>query len=145
MNYDMWVLDYDMVPVKPELFVDFFKIGLTIDFYVGKRFGVLFAKSLGSGVWTERFVGEIAGMGGEGSFGILLGRLLEMKGVKFERLDEGFVVEVDESGSLLKNDRYVVFWSSKMGLDLVRSRLESLGLWIIDGESNCKGVFCHMS
>ncbi|KAI3700489.1 hypothetical protein L2E82_45119 [Cichorium intybus] len=145
MNYDMWVLDNDVVPVKPELFVDFLKLGLTVDFYVGKRFGILFAKSSGSGVWTERFVGEIAGMGGEGSFGILVGKVLEMKGVKFERVDEGFIVEVDESGSLLKNDTNVVFWSSKMGLDLVRNRLEGLGLWIIDGELNCKGVICHTS
>ncbi|KAI3504048.1 hypothetical protein L1887_32592 [Cichorium endivia] len=124
MNYDIWVLDNDMLP----------------------RFEILFAKSLRSGVWTERFVGEVAGMGGEGSSGILVGRVLEMKGVKFERVnDEGFGVEVDESGSLLKNDMNVVFWSSKMGLDLVRNRLESLGLWIIDGELNCKGVICHTS
>ncbi|CAI9277631.1 unnamed protein product [Lactuca saligna] len=144
MNYDTWVLDHDMIPVKPELFFDFLKLGMTVDFYVGERFGILFARSSGSGIWTDRFVDEIAGMGGEGSFGILVGKLLEAKGVKLERVnDEG--VEVKDSGSLMKNETKVVFWNSDLGLDLVRNRLESFGLWIIDGECNCKAVICHSS
>ncbi|KAL4567536.1 hypothetical protein LXL04_023123 [Taraxacum kok-saghyz] len=139
MSYDVWVLDHGMIPVKPE----FFKIGLTVDFYVGKRFGVLFVKSSGLGIWTDGFVDEVAGMGGEGRFGILAGKLLEGMGVKVQRVDEGF--EVKDGGSMMNNETKIVFWNSDTDLNIVSDRLDKLGLWIIDGELNCKAVICHSS
>ncbi|XP_076899140.1 uncharacterized protein LOC143552919 [Bidens hawaiensis] len=150
MKYDTWVLDHNMVPVKADFFVDSVKLSSTVDFYVGKRLGLLFARSSGSGIWNDRFVNEIAKSADGGGFGFMAGNLLERKGVSFQRLDKGlgFSVEIDagnDTGLLLKNDTKAVFWSSDTGSGLVQNKLESLGLWIIDGESNCKAVICHPS
>ncbi|KAJ0775587.1 putative nucleotide-diphospho-sugar transferase [Helianthus annuus] len=156
MKYDTWVLDHDMVPVNADFFLDSVKRNPTVDFYVGSRLGLLFARSLGSGIWNNRFVNEIAQTADPtmskdgGGFGFIAGKLLERKGVKLERFDEGlgFSVEInagDDNGIVLKNDTKVVFWSSDAGSGLVQNRLESLGLWIIDSESHCKAVICHPS
>ncbi|KAL9992629.1 putative RNA-directed DNA polymerase [Helianthus debilis subsp. tardiflorus] len=156
MKYDTWVLDHDMVPVKADFFLDSVKRNPTVDFYVGNRLGLLFARSTGSGIWNNRFVNEIAQTADPtmskdgGGFGFIAGKLLERKGVKLERFDEGlgFSVEInagDDNGIVLKNDTKVVFWSSDAGSGLVQNRLESLGLWIIDSESHCKAVICHPS
>ncbi|XP_076942792.1 uncharacterized protein LOC143612777 isoform X2 [Bidens hawaiensis] len=150
MKYDTWVLDHNMVPVKADFFVDSVKFDSTVDFYVGKRLGLLFARSLGSGIWNDRFVNEIAQSADGGGFGFMAGKLLERKGVKLQRFDEGleFSVKIDagnDNGVLLKNDTKVVFWSSDTDSGLIQNKLESLGLWIMDGESNCKAVICHLS
>ncbi|KAL8263827.1 hypothetical protein R6Q59_021957 [Mikania micrantha] len=156
MKYDTWVLDHDMVPVKADFFLNMVKLDSTVDFHVGKRLGLLFARSSGSGTWNDDFVNRIALMSkpttslDRGGFGFLAAKLLEMKGVKLQRLDEGlgFSVEIDtdnNSGLLLKNDTKFVFWSADMGSGLVQNRLVSLGLWIIDAESHCTAVICHPS
>ncbi|KAK1430453.1 hypothetical protein QVD17_13182 [Tagetes erecta] len=156
MKYDTWTLDHGMVPVKADFFLDTVKLDSTVDFYAGKRLGLLLAKSSGSRIWNDRFVKDITLMTEPtvnkdgGGFGFMAGKLLETKSVKFQRFDEGlgFSVEVDTSNDnkiLLKNDTNVVFWSSDMGSGLVQNRLESLGLWIIDAESNCKAVICNPS
>ncbi|XP_076924006.1 uncharacterized protein LOC143586325 isoform X3 [Bidens hawaiensis] len=150
MKYDTWLLDHNMVPVKADFFVDSVKLDSTVDFYVGKRLGLLFARSSGSGTWNDLFVNEIAQSVGGGGFGFMAGKLLERKGVRLQRFDEGlgFSVKIDagnDNGALLKNDTKVVYWSSDTGSGLVQNKLESLGLWIMDGESNCKAVICHPS
>ncbi|KAK9059072.1 hypothetical protein SSX86_021691 [Deinandra increscens subsp. villosa] len=156
MKYDTWVLDHDMVPVKADLFRELVKLDSTIDFYVGKRLGLLFARSSGSATWNDRFVNEIALMAEPtvskdgGAFGFVAGKVLESKGARLQRLDGdlGFSVKTDtgnDNGILLKNETQVVFWSSDTGSGLVQNRLESLGLWIIDSESHCKAVICHPS
>ncbi|XP_076959951.1 uncharacterized protein LOC143636179 [Bidens hawaiensis] len=63
MKYDTWVMDHNMVPVKAEFFVDLVKLDSTVDFYVGKRLGLLFSRSSGSRIWNDRFVNEIAQKG----------------------------------------------------------------------------------
>ncbi|KAK9068138.1 hypothetical protein SSX86_012249 [Deinandra increscens subsp. villosa] len=156
MKYDIWVLDHDMVPVKADFFLDSVKLDPTVDFYIWERLGLLFARSSGSGIWNDRFVNEMTRMVGlktstdSGGFGFLAGKMLEAKRGKLQRVDDArFSVKIDESnynGIQLKNDTKVVFWSSdNMGSGLVQSRLESLGLWIIDTESNCMAVICHPS
>ncbi|MFS7924622.1 putative nucleotide-diphospho-sugar transferase [Helianthus anomalus] len=156
MKYDTWVLDHDMVPVNADFFLDSVKRNPTVHFYFWSRLGLLFARSTGSGIWNNRFVNEIAQTADPtmskdgGGFGFIAGKLLERKGVKLERFDDGlgFSVEInagDDNGIVLKNDTKVVFWSSDAGSGLVQNRLESLGLWIIDSESHCKAVICHPS
>lgn len=153
MKYDTWVLDLDMLPVKADFFLESVKFDSTVDFYVGKSLGLLFAKSSGSRVWTDSFVKEMAQIAGpkvrKNGFGFLAEELFETKGVKLQRVYEAqFSVEIDagnDNGILLKNDTKFAFWSSATGVSLVQSRLESLGLWIIDTESHCKAVICHSS
>lgn len=148
MKCDTWVLDHNALPVKTDLFLDSFVVDSSVDFYIGKRLGVLFAKGSSSRVWTDRFVNEIARMADTGTskgFVFLAAKVLETKGVQLQRVDEGgFSVEID-NGESLKNEKMVAFWSCDSGLDLIRKRLESLGLWIIDDESNCRSVICHPS
>ncbi|KAJ9537426.1 hypothetical protein OSB04_030159 [Centaurea solstitialis] len=152
MNCDTWVLDHNALPVKTDLFLDSFVVDSNVDFYIGKRLGLFFAKGSSSGVWTDRFVNEIARMADtktskDGSgFVFLVEKMLEMKGVKFQRVDEGgFGVEINDNGKSLKNETRVAFWSTDLGSGLIRERLVSLGLWIIDDESNCRAVICHPS
>lgn len=153
MNCDTWVLDHNALPVKTDLFHDSFVVDSSVDFYIGKRLGLFFARGSSSGVWTDLFVNEIARMAvtskDESSFAFLAAKILETKGVKLGRVDEGgFSVEIDagnDNRKLLKNETRVAFWSSDLGSDLIRERLVSLGLWIIDEESNCKSVICHPS
>ncbi|KAI3756690.1 hypothetical protein L1987_56512 [Smallanthus sonchifolius] len=156
MKYDTWVLDHEMVPVKADFFLDSVKLDPTVDFYVAKRLGLLFARSSGSGIWNDRFVNEISLMAEPtvskdgGGFGFMVGKLLETKGVKLQRFDENLGLSVksdagNDNGILLKNNTKVVFWSSDTGLSLVQNRLQSLGLWIIDAESHCTAVICHPS
>ncbi|GJS44565.1 hypothetical protein Tco_0594686 [Tanacetum coccineum] len=102
-----------MIQVKAEFFLNSVKLDSAVDFYVGERLGLLFARR----------------------------KLLEKKGVKLQRVNEArFGVEIDTSddnGTSVKNDTKFVFWSSNMGSGLVQSRLKRLGLWIIDAESLC--------
>ncbi|PWA61612.1 hypothetical protein CTI12_AA371540 [Artemisia annua] len=138
MKYDTWILDHDMIPFKAELFLNSVKLDSAVDFYVGERLGLLFARSSGSGIWTNHFVNEIVRMpesnlsNDEDRFGFWAGKLLEKKGVKLQRVNEArFGVEIDtsdDSGTSVKNDTKLAFWSSNMGSDLVQSRLERLGL-----------------
>ncbi|GJW17303.1 hypothetical protein Tco_0024739 [Tanacetum coccineum] len=62
MKYDTWVLDQDMIPVEAEFFLNSAKLDSVVDFYVGERLGLLFARSSGSGIWTNHFVNEFAQM-----------------------------------------------------------------------------------
>nr|XP_043628829.1 uncharacterized protein LOC122600215 isoform X2 [Erigeron canadensis] len=155
MKYDMWVWDRNILPVKADLFLGSVKLDSAADFYVGNRIGLLFARSSGTGIWTESFVNEIArlaesNMGEyETSIGVLAGKLLERKGGTLKRFDEAeFSVDINVGNDFktsLKNDTSFALWSSDTGLDLVRNRLGSLGLWIIDAESHCTAVICHPS
>nr|XP_043627561.1 uncharacterized protein LOC122599169 [Erigeron canadensis] len=155
MKYDTWMLDHNMLPVKADLFLGSIKLDSTADFYAGKRFGLLVARSSGSGFWTDRFVNEIARVAEsnkgkyETSFGVLAGKLLEIKGGKLKWYNEAeFSAKIDvgnDLGTSLKNDTSVALWLSDIGHDLVRNRLTSLGLWIIDSESHCTAVICHLS
>ncbi|GKC38044.1 hypothetical protein Tco_1050428, partial [Tanacetum coccineum] len=80
MKYDTWVLDHGMIPVKAEFFLNWVKLESAVDFYIGERLGLLFAKSSGSGIWTNHFVNEIADMpesnlsNDEDGFGFLAGK-----------------------------------------------------------------------
>lgn len=153
MKYDTWVLDHNMLPVKADLILDSVKVDSTVDFFVGKKIGLLFARSSGSGVWTDHFVQDIVRMVNpktskdESGFVFLASNLLKTKGVKLQMVDNTeFMVEIgDENETSLNNDTKVVSWSSGMGSDLVQNRLERLSLWIIDTEANCKAVICHPS
>ncbi|GKA08268.1 ubiquitin carboxyl-terminal hydrolase, partial [Tanacetum coccineum] len=130
-----------------------FRKEIVVKAYVTKK--ALEMESSGSGIWNNHFVNEIARMpesnlsNEEDGFGFWAGKLLEKKGVKLQRVNEArFGVEIDTSDdnrNSLKNDTKLAFWSSNMGSELVKSRLERLGLWIIDAESICMAVICHPS
>ncbi|KAJ9567293.1 hypothetical protein OSB04_003259 [Centaurea solstitialis] len=145
MNSDTWVLDHNALPVKTDLFLDSFVVDSNIDIYIGRRLGLFFVKGSSSGVWTDRFVNKIARMVNteaskdKSGFVSLVEKTLEMKGVRFERVDEnGFGVEINDNGKSLKNETRVAFWSSDLRSGLIQERLVSLGLWITDDESNCR-------
>ncbi|XP_071686034.1 uncharacterized protein [Rutidosis leptorrhynchoides] len=155
MNYDTLVFDYNVLPVNADLFLNSVKRDSSVDFYVEKQLGFLFARSSGSKIWTDHFVNEMALMvdhktnKDESSFVSFAVKLLETKGVKLHRIDEGgFGIKIDEGNdnvTSLKNNTRFTFWSSDTRSDLVQTRLESLGSWIIDAESHCRAVICHPS
>ncbi|GKB34171.1 hypothetical protein Tco_0879113, partial [Tanacetum coccineum] len=80
-----------MIPVKAEFFLNSVKLDFAVDFYVGERLGLLFARS--SGIWTNHFVNEVARMpesslsNDEDGFGFWSGKILEKKGVKLQRVN----------------------------------------------------------
>ncbi|GFZ20606.1 hypothetical protein Acr_28g0013110 [Actinidia rufa] len=155
LGYNIGVMDGNTLPVSGDLFLE--SIDPSYDFYFGNTFKVLLVKSSSSAkkIWVEDFIYKVAVMvessksNGGGNFVYIVAKLLEQMGVKNKGIDEmSFDLSIDASNrnqTSLADGKKMVFWSYEMGTDLIRKRLEELGMWVVDGDSSCTAVVCHQS
>ncbi|PSR86755.1 Ubiquitin carboxyl-terminal hydrolase [Actinidia chinensis var. chinensis] len=155
LGYNIGVMDGNTLPVSGDLFLDL--IDPHYDFYFGNTFKVLLVKSSSSAkkIWVEDFIYKVAVMvessksKDDGNFVYIVAKLLEQMGVKNKGIDEmSFDLSIDASNrnqTSLADGKKMVFWSYEMGTDLIRKRLEELGMWVVDGDSSCMAVVCHQS
>lgn len=129
------------------------------DFFAGKSSDLFFIRSSTSAqkIWVDKFISDVAitvnSLVSEKettSFVHVVANLLVQKGVTIKRVDEtSFGVDIASGGNVnqfsLGTGKKIVFWSRKIGSDLVRKRLEELGLWMVDDDLSCKAVVCHQS
>lgn len=84
------------------------------------------------------------------SFMHTIAKLLESKGVMVGGSDEMSYTTIkadteNVNESSLGDKTKIVSWPSDMSLDLIRKRLEDLGIWMSDNSLSCKAVVCHRS
>ncbi|GFZ18091.1 hypothetical protein Acr_26g0013600 [Actinidia rufa] len=155
LGYNIWVMDGNTLPVSGDLFLD--SIDPSYDFYFENTFKVLLVKSSSSAkkIWVEDLINKVALMGesskgnDDRNFVYIVTKLLEQMGVKNKCIDKmSFDLNIDASNrnqTSLADGKKMVFWSYEMGTDVIRKRLEELGMWIVDGDSSCSAVVCHQS
>ena len=155
LGYNSLVIEGNMLLVKGYPHLDF---DHTYDVYTGKSSGLLFIRSSSSArkIWVDKFISDVAvifksllSKQKSTSFEGIIGKLLEGKSMKLTRVDETSIcvdISTDKVNQLsLGVEKKFVYWPIEMGLDLIRKRLEELGLWMLDDDFACKAVVCHQS
>lgn len=151
LGYNSFVMEGNMFLVKGYPYLDF---DHTYDFYTGKNSGFFFTRSSTSArkIWVDKFISEIAvrlKSLSSTSFAGIIRKLLEEKSMKIKIVDETSsgvdISTINFNQFSLGVDRNVVYWPAKMDLDLIRMRLEELGVWMLDDDFSCKAVVCHQS
>lgn len=160
LGYNTWVVDGNMLPVSSNMFLDV--ADPSYDFYAGNTFKVLLVRSSSSAkkIWVADFIRKVVTMAdsskGKGlvsmdgrNFAFVAAKVLEQRGVNFMGIEEmNFGVDLNATylnQTSLGDGKKMVYWSFEMEMDLVRKRLEEIGMWIIDGDSSCRAVVCHQS
>ncbi|KAB2625738.1 hypothetical protein D8674_017398 [Pyrus ussuriensis x Pyrus communis] len=152
-RYNAWVVDGNILPVSSDLFVE---SDPSYDFYIGKSSELFFAsRSFAQKVDGDDFISKFATMASSLlvkrqsiSFGFIMTKLLEQKGVKVKSLNEtsfGLKIDYSNVNQSLGDGKQMVFWSSDTASDLVQKRLQELGIWIVNDDLSCKAVVCHQS
>ncbi|KAF7119662.1 hypothetical protein RHSIM_Rhsim13G0204200 [Rhododendron simsii] len=160
LGYNTWVVDGNMLPVSSNMFLDV--ADPSYDFYAGNTFKVLLVRSSSSAkkIWVVDFIRKVVTMAesskGKGlvsmdgrNFASVAAKVLEQRGVNFKGIEEmNFGVDLNATylnQTSLGDGKKMIYWSFEMEMDLVRKRLEEIGMWIIDGDSSCRAVVCHQS
>ncbi|KAH9605192.1 hypothetical protein KSS87_006617 [Heliosperma pusillum] len=152
--FDAWVISGNMLPLtnNPLLVAG----DRTTDFYVGKgsrHFAVRISSS-SRNIWGDVFVERLADMTESlvsrygGSFGDIIEKFFENIGLRLKVVDDTGVslkLETADVNQSVSTDTTMITWSPSTDADIVRDRLQQLGMWIIDGDSSCKAVVCHQS
>ncbi|KAL9248314.1 hypothetical protein vseg_021651 [Gypsophila vaccaria] len=152
--FDTWVISSNTLPLSndPLLFS-----GVSDgEFYVGKgsRYFVARRSSSSQNIWGETFVqklgNEVESLVGrdDGDFVAVIEKFFGNVGLRLAVVDEtgfGLKLETADFNQSITSNVKMVSWSPATDTDLVRERLERLGMWIIDTDSSCKAVVCHQS
>ncbi|KAH0993684.1 hypothetical protein GBA52_005167 [Prunus armeniaca] len=153
-RYNIWVVDGNMLPVNSDLFIESHP---SYDFYIGKSSELFFARrsssarSIGGNDFISKFammVNSLLAKRHSLSFGYIMAKFLEQKGVRVKNLDETSLGRRIGNGNInqsLGDGKQMVFWSSDMASDLLQKRLQELGIWIVNDDFSCKAVVCHKS
>ncbi|KAJ8765262.1 hypothetical protein K2173_011959 [Erythroxylum novogranatense] len=152
-GYDSWTLDSNMILVKNNPFHKL--VHYRNDFSVGKSLDLFFARGSSSAkkVWNG-FLKKLALTNDQvllqmksRSFVYIVDKLLNENGVEIRRIDDttfGMKIEPKSvNKSSLEDGKKIIYWSSEIGSDLIRKRLEELGMWDLDADSSCAAVVCH--
>lgn len=153
-RHNSWVVDGNMLPVNSDLFIE---SDPSYDFYVGKSSELFFARrsssarNIGGNDFISKFammVNSLLAKRHSLSFGYIMAKFLEQKGVRVKNLDEtslGLRIGNSNVNQSLGDGKQMVFWSSDMASDLLQKRLQELGIWIVNDDFSCKAVVCHKS
>ncbi|XP_074321216.1 uncharacterized protein LOC141657775 [Silene latifolia] len=152
--FDTWVISGNMLPLTNNPLLD---IGdRTSDFYVGKgsrHFAVRISSS-SRNIWGDVFVQRLADMTESlvgrdgGSFGDVVEKFFDNIGIRLNIVDDTGVslkLETTDMNQSVSTNTKMITWSPSTDADIVRGRLQQLGMWIIDVDSSCKAVVCHQS
>lgn len=124
------------------------------DFYAFKASGIFYVRSTSSSrsIWDKMLsrAAAVADHMEHENFASVMVKLLEKEGVRYKTPDESnSVVKLNgisaNQSSSLGDGAQIIYWSSDKGSDAIQKRLLELGIWIIDGDSNCNAVFCHQT
>jgi hypothetical protein len=123
----------------------------------GKSLGFFFVRSSSSAqeIWAD-LLKKVAATIGKGSlqgestnFVYFVVKFLEQNGAGILRVDEASIgIQIRANAfnqSSLEAGKKMVYWSTDTSLDLIQRRLQELSLWVVDGDSSCTAVVCHVS
>lgn len=158
LGFDSWVIDGNAIPISG-LFSK--PMDPSYSFFAAKDVELMLVKSSPTSlkVWVDDFIFKVVAAGnplmGSSSlsaehrhFAYFATKALEDNaGVRVSRLDEldlGLNIGADVAvQTSTKSGKKMVFWSREMALDSIQRELESLEMWLIDGDSSCVAVVCH--
>ncbi|KAI3919370.1 hypothetical protein MKW92_046506 [Papaver armeniacum] len=157
LELSSWVIDGNMLPIGNVMFADLHDTAY--NFFATKDSDLLFVKSssVSAKIWDDSFIGKVVAKASSlinkstkdhGYLGNAITSSLEENNAKIKMVGElsfGEKVDVKNGNQthVSEGTKYV-FWSDKMALDFVSSRLDNLGMWELE-DSSCKAVVCHQS
>lgn len=161
-GYNSWVVDGNMLFLSSGPLFDV--NDATNDFHAGMTPEILFVRASSSArkIWDDDFVRKVVRMvdstTGRDSiptresqrFVYTVRDLLKQGGARIKWVDErgSLGLRIDSRNanktSPGKGEK-MVFWSPEISTEMIQKRLEELSLWIIDGESSCTAVACHLT
>ncbi|KAK9692268.1 hypothetical protein RND81_09G252700 [Saponaria officinalis] len=153
-RFDAWVISGNVLPLSDNALLA--SDGSANDFYVGKgsRYFVARSSSSSQKIWGETFVqklgNNVESLVGhdDGDFVAFIEKFFGNVGLRLTTVDEtgfGLKLETADLNQSVTSNTKMISWSPTTDIDLVRERLERLGMWIIDADSSCKAVVCHQS
>ncbi|CAN6443424.1 unnamed protein product [Victoria cruziana] len=155
MGYNAWLINGNMIPTS-NIFSNFPQEMQEVA--TANELELSFFRSSASNFMDENFIVKLKSLhsltDGKWSsstpyFGQLAARFSQENRLPLQTIDISkfsyAMTGNDEKQASLGAGQKMVFWPADMNLNVLKGRLENLGLWAIDEELSCTSVVCHPS